>query len=361
MKAERILREELAARPELRLHDGFVIGRLDDARAALIEADRQLYSVGWYAGSFLQHLLRNAKVAMVGLADAFSMIRGICDRFRFMPICASTLGSKISTVMDLRQKTIKEAEKRLKRLDDQLFIYNRTALIRDNIRLAVYDLNRAFELCTAMLMGRRCAFFEDEWRKEIPEDIDVSFAALLNDVAYTIHRVAEWLATARYEKIHDKPPVYAWEPSPTLREAILTWAKAVKAGRQLRLYSDQDFEMLTAYVRGDYAWLRVGSAVNHATHVKRVDNEYKATYYDMDPSVNETLARLWQEHGIPSTVQEDRVEATIPADKLKDFFVILALATSMDIRGRGLEELPQQIYKQEKQNLESIKELLAQI
>ncbi len=84
----------------------------------------------------------------------------------------------------------------------------------------------------------------------------------------------------------------------------------------MSLKNSGKFNSLGGYIISDTnAWFRVGSAYNHATHVRKEWDTWVMRYYDTDKPVNETLARLWG--AVPNTEVEVLDDGVLAKNKKK--------------------------------------------
>ena len=182
--------------------------------------------------------------------------------------------------------------------------------------------------------------------EEIPSELN--FPLFFNDIAYAIHRVAEMLIYLNnyIEKLvgnlgsHilklDKcsVQVYSTVDKGALLKFVTAWLNTECALIENRWVAPEDRDYLGGYIISDTnAWFRVGSAYNHATHVRKEGDTWVMRYYDTDKPVNETLARLWG--AVPNTeveVLDDGILAKTKDEKALPFLgALLGFATSMDI------------------------------
>ena len=142
--------------------------------------------------------------------------------------------------------------------------------------------------------------------EEIPSELN--FPLFFNDIAYAIHRVAEMLIYLNnyIEKLvgdlglHilklDKcgVQVYSTVDKGALLKFATAWLNTECALIENRWVSPGDRDYLGGYIISDTnAWFRVGSAYNHATHVRKEGDTWVMRYYDTDKPVNALLAKLW--------------------------------------------------------------------
>ena len=182
--------------------------------------------------------------------------------------------------------------------------------------------------------------------EEIPSELN--FPLFFNDIAYATHRVAEMLIYLNnyIEKLvgnlgsHilklDKcsVQVYSNVDNGALLKFVTAWLNTECALIENRWVAPGDRDYLGGYIISDTnAWFRVGSAYNHATHVRKDGDTWIMRYYDTDKPVNETLARLWG--AVPNTeveVLDDGVLAKTKDERVLPFLgALLGFATSMDI------------------------------
>jgi hypothetical protein len=352
MAAERVLREKLTEAIPIRSSAYF--WRIDDVIGHIRKAVKTIWDERLDEYLQVATVLDDVSSALSPLHTLYYIVGHACEEARNLPICNVQTMTKIPELLEDIELSIKQ----MYVMNPERARYMEQSLreIEARLKQAISYALRAFDGCQA-ITGKRCAFFYDDWKVATTNlhEVNLSMTALFNDLAYTVHRMAEAIATEVYEKIHDKPPVYVNNPDPELRDGVLTWAKAAEKAYELGLYMDDDFKALLGVVVGGRAWLRVGSAAGHATHIEKLDNTYKATYYDRNYNVNVTLSKLWRARGIETTVKTTGVDAEIPRDKLKDFFVILALATSMDIR---IYRKGDKALKLEQENLRDLESML---
>ena len=145
---------------------------------------------------------------------------------------------------------------------------------------------------------------QDALLKYIPDEL--SFSLLFNDLAYTIHRIAEMiiyytnylsnvlglsnLQVYKLENCH--VPLFSRISSGPLFNFAVAWLNTVCALMDSWITSE-DRDSLAGYIINDTsAWFRVGSAMGHAMHVRKEGDTWIINYYDTDKPVNNTLAKL---------------------------------------------------------------------
>ena len=182
--------------------------------------------------------------------------------------------------------------------------------------------------------------------EEIPSELN--FPLLFNDIAYAIHRVAEMLIYldnyieelagnlgSHVLKLDNcSVQVYSTVDKGALLRFAIAWLNTECALIENKWVAPGDRDYLSGYIISDTnAWFRVGSAYNHATHVRKEGDTWIIRYYDTDKPVNEILARLWG--AVPNTeveVLDDGVLAKTKDEKALPFLgALLGFATSMDI------------------------------
>ena len=209
----------------------------------------------------------------------------------------------------------------------------------------------------------KCSFFlepfspkKDDPLKFKPENL--TFAMFFNDVAYAIHRIAEmviYLSNYIGEKLGIKNastlmldrcnvPVYSNIKSGLLLNFAVAWLNTVCQLANHDWFAPEDSEKLAGYIIDDKtAWFRVGSAYNHATHIRKEGDTWVMRYHDMDEPVNALLAKLWS--SVPNTeveVDTDGVTVRTKDNNALPFLgALLGFATSMDL---NLRELGRGIY-----------------
>jgi hypothetical protein len=206
----------------------------------------------------------------------------------------------------------------------------------------------------AEIAGRKCAHFEDE----VADRLNLSLMALANNIATSIHRIYE-LLVVKYSDLNilvveGIPVTFHPRADPELLEATMTWAKASHKLFLTATYMPEDYKALMAVVLEDYGWIRVGSAVGHATHIKHP--KWTIEYYDVDMNVNKMLARLYKDSGFNVELTHYGLKLTVPPGRLKEALAILALSTSMDFRIMGMDL--GEAYKSEKARMDRLLEEL---
>jgi hypothetical protein len=167
-----------------------------------------------------------------------------------------------------------------------------------------------------------------------------SWSAFLNDLDSCFHRVLEWL-TARFgDLVEVAPNVYASSKSmPVAVECATMWREAVDAYYAWRLYHEDDYASLAAFIHENKAEFRVGSAAGHATHVEFHPFYARVEYYDTDEEVHAVLRMM-----IKYEYSDCRIEGhkygevtviSVSRPAFADFFRgVLPFTTSMDFRLR---------------------------
>ena len=215
------------------------------------------------------------------------------------------------------------------------------------------------------LVDRRTNLYDqDALLKYIPDEL--SFSLLFNDLAYTIHRIAEMiiyytnylsnvlglsnLQVYKLENCH--VPLFSRISSGPLFNFAVAWLNTVCTLMEGWI-ANEDADAPAGYIIDDTtAWFRVGSAMGHAMHIKKEGDIWVINYYDTDSSVNNTLAKLLRV--LPGVEVEvfnvgARFEPTgidvsnsgliikTRNDKILPFIgAILGFATSMDLKIRDL-------------------------
>ncbi len=210
------------------------------------------------------------------------------------------------------------------------------------------------------ITGQRCTYFLYDLRKNDKdiEEAHISLVALFNDISMIVHRIADMLASLpqipkNVEKIAGIDVYIGSHYDPVLLDAVKVWAKTVSVLREHGWeYHRQDISKLHAMVFRDEAVLRVGSAFNHATHIRKVTSgNFKARYYDKDVAVNRLLSEIFKEYvpDVGVTQLEDGLEVTVSSTRgLRKLASLLAFATSLDfiIHDYGYEEAKDKVEKE---------------
>jgi hypothetical protein len=267
--------------------------------------------------------------------------------------CVHTGASKLKMVALDFDKAVRFLMKRetphLRGYLDEVVLRDPLSVVED----ATIFISTFYAKCSE-IVGRKCAHFEEE----VADHLNLSLMALANNIATSIHRIYE-LLMVRYgdlllTTVESIPVAIHPRADPELLEAVRTWARASNKLFLKASYMPQDYFALVAVVLEDYAWIRVGSATGHATHIKHP--KWIIEYHDVDANVNRTLARLYKDTGFIAEQTHYGVVITAPPGKLAKALAILSLSTSMDFRimGKDLEEA----YKIEKARMgELLKEL----
>ena len=185
----------------------------------------------------------------------------------------------------------------------------------------------------AKLLGRRYVGMMVHLKPEL------SWAAIVNDIANAVHILAEELTRrgieAKFATIGKKVDVLI-EPHPLLEKLAKLWDEITEEYYRRGLYLAEDYSALYGTLEGNELSLRVGSAAGHATHVVVEDNTLRLRYYDADYSVNMRIKQELEACGCECKLVEDGVECVcrnVSSDALECIARTIASATSMDIRG----------------------------
>jgi hypothetical protein len=185
-------------------------------------------------------------------------------------------------------------------------------------------------------LGRRCTWIV----VKLAPARNASFSAVINDITACHHLFTDWLAInfdPELKKVIDK--VYEKGGRRELVDMCVEWAKTEKAIEKADALLYTDYISLRCIVIGNKAYVRVGSAAGHATHVEVTDDKLRIEYYDRDEDVHRALMELAKRLGI-DVVSHRASEVTLfraPIGKATTAVAtLLAFSTSMDERlGRG--------------------------
>ena len=196
--------------------------------------------------------------------------------------------------------------------------------------------------------------------KEIPSEL--TFPLFFNDIAYAIHRVAEMLIyldnyIARlvgnlnshiFKLDKCSVPVYSVINKGELLNFATAWLNTICTLIENDWVAPGDRDYPIGYIISDTnAWFRVGSAYDHATHVRKEGDTWIIRYYDTDKPVNEILARLWG--AVPNTEVEVLDYGVLAKTKDKEALpflgALLGFVTSMDVNleREGAEKMHQRM------------------
>jgi len=183
-------------------------------------------------------------------------------------------------------------------------------------------------------LGRRCTWIVG---KLVPAR-DASFSAVINDITACHHLFTDWLAInfdPEIKRVSDK--VYEKNGRRELVDMCIEWSRIEKALEKADALLHTDYLSIRCIVIDGKAYVRVGSAPGHATHVEIADDKLRIEYYDRDESVHNALIELAKRLGI-EVVSHKVSEQTVfraPIEKVAtDVPKLLAFATSMDERLR---------------------------
>lgn len=167
---------------------------------------------------------------------------------------------------------------------------------------------------------------------------ELSWSALINDVANAVHILAEELeklgVSSSYGTV-GKCIIVEENPSERLVKLCRLWSEYVENNRSAGMYIDSDYHALSGYIMGNRVSLRVGSSTSHATHIELRNNELYIRYYDYDRNVNTEMKKLFEQCGCSCKLLRDGVECTCRytgEQQLDCLARAISLATSMDIR-----------------------------
>jgi hypothetical protein len=166
-----------------------------------------------------------------------------------------------------------------------------------------------------------------------------TWSAFLNDLDSCFHLFLNWL-TARLGLLSETAPgVYASTKSlPVAVECAIMWREAVDVYYAWRLYHEDDYASLAAFIHENKAEFRVGSAAGHAAHVEFTPFYARVEYYDTDAEVHAVLKMMIKYEYSDCRIEYRYGELTVisvPRSVFADFFRgVLPFTTSMDFRLR---------------------------
>jgi hypothetical protein len=180
--------------------------------------------------------------------------------------------------------------------------------------------------------GRSCVWIVEKLKPVHTSTI----ADVINDVTACHHMFTDWLTLnfdPELRKVADK--VYEKGGRRELVDMCIEWARMLSAMIKADVATYSDYGATRCIVIGNKAYVRVGSAPGHATHVTVIGDRLHIEYYDRDEDVHQALSEVASRLGA-KVLRHKPSEVTVievPLDKVKTVAVwLLALPTSMDIR-----------------------------
>jgi len=180
--------------------------------------------------------------------------------------------------------------------------------------------------------GRSCVWIVEKLKPAHTSTI----ADVINDVTSCHHMFTDWLALnfdPELRKVVDK--VYEKGGRRELVDMCIEWARVLSAMIKADVATYSDYGATRCIVIGNKAYVRVGSAPGHTTHVTVIGDRLHIEYYDRDEDVHQSLSEVASRLGA-KVLRHKPSEVTVlevPLDKAKTVAVwLLALPTSMDIR-----------------------------
>lgn len=192
-------------------------------------------------------------------------------------------------------------------------------------------LLRSIDMDVHDVTGRRCVWLVGRAvRVE-----NASFAVIVNDVTACHHMFTDWLALNLDPELKRvTPKVYEKSGRRELVDLCIEWSRVGAVLNNAGVVELSDLAPTRCIVIDSRAYLRVGSAPGHATHIELVDNSLRIEYLDKDENVHRVLIELAKRWGI-EVVRHRESESTVfrsPIEKASDVAKLLAFATSMDFR-----------------------------
>jgi hypothetical protein len=179
--------------------------------------------------------------------------------------------------------------------------------------------------------GRRCVWLVGKTMRVE----NASFAVIVNDITACHHMFTDWLALNLDPELRRvTPKVYEKNGRRELVDLCIEWSRIGSALCNAGVVELSDLAPTRCIVIDNRAYLRVGSAPGHATHIELTDNTLRIEYLDKDEKVHIVLIDLAKRLGI-DVVRHRESESTVfrsPIEKVPDVVKLLAFATSMDFR-----------------------------
>ena len=186
-------------------------------------------------------------------------------------------------------------------------------------------------------LGRRCTWIVGK----LAPARNASFSAVINDITACHHLFTDWLTInfdPELKKVSDK--VYEKSGRRELVDMCIEWAKTEKALEKADALLHTDYISLRCIVIDNKAYVRVGSAAGHATHVEASDDKLRIEYYDRDEDVHRALMELAKMLGIDFVSHRASEVTVFRAPIYRATTAVAALltfSTSMDQRLRSGE------------------------
>jgi hypothetical protein len=340
IEVEKTLREKLASElAGMPITDVLITEHITSSTERLIDATRELEQ---FPPTAHLAMATNSLGEVLERLDMFQInVIGACRIYeeyrpgKQLNICKATPSKKIGELYKSLVRAEKEVSRAVVSIQDMMMALSNIGWAQKALEDAVKAATRAFETCKAVT-GRKCAFFEEEYRKPVSE-VNASLAALFNDLAYAVHRIADHIATLTLLRLNESPPVYATEEyNRELARSALAWARATELMYYLGKIKHEDFHALDAVVTTAHAQFKASSTPGHLAYMYVVDGAWLAEYYDKNDVVREILARLWKERGLDVKTTDYGLKVFVPYGKEVDFALVLALATGMSTRIEAL-------------------------
>jgi hypothetical protein len=181
------------------------------------------------------------------------------------------------------------------------------------------------------VVGRRCVWLVGRTvRVE-----NASFAVIVNDITACHHMFTDWLALNFDPELRRVTPrIYEKNGRKELVDLCIEWSRIGSALNNAGVVELSDLAPTRCIVIDNRAYLRVGSAPGHATHIELTDKTLRIEYLDKDEKVHIVLMDLAKRLGI-EVVRHRESELTVfrsTIEKIPDVAKLLAFATSMDFR-----------------------------
>jgi hypothetical protein len=128
---------------------------------------------------------------------------------------------------------------------------------------------------------------------------EYTMAGMYNDLTACHHRLLDYLSLVvdpETERVSER--VFSLRGNPLLVDGCIKWERVLTELYMHGLIDPSDYHPTMCIVTGDRAGIRVGTAIDHTTHVELVNGAVRAYYYDVDEAVHEEVMKLAEKLGI---------------------------------------------------------------
>jgi hypothetical protein len=242
---------------------------------------------------------------------------------------------RLARILKMRVNKLKEE---LKKKEEEVRKSNRYVYIPPETFSKVNELIK--ELNSRLdVFGEVCGWVSEE----VYAGGYVDRALIINMLANCAHSLASALIKTVKElesggKVRGRLLIVE-DTHPLIAKLASEWDRYVEENNKYDLYSTEDYDRLSAILRGNLAEFRVGSTAGHRTRVWIHGDRLFIRYYDTDNDVNEELATILRKLGFECSVIEHRnldpgvycYKGNVTEDDVINVAKALSLTTSMDL------------------------------